>query len=298
MYNSFMEIEKELLSSGVKKTVALANAQDREALSALVYAKRRGIVTGKLIGDKAAITELLQELGENPAEYDIIECNGEMEAALLAVKMVHGGYADIPMKGIMQTANFMRAVLNKEFGFVASGSLLSQATVLEWKEKNRLLIFGDCAINIAPNLEDKVKIIRNMVELAHCLGIARPKVAVISAVEGLNDKIPSTVDSAALVAMKWEDCVVAGPFALDNAVSEEAAKHKGITAPVAGKADILLMPDLCTGNVFTKSLTFFAHLESAGVVCGPQIPVIMTSRTDTPANKYHSILTAVTQSLR
>ena len=298
MYSSFMEVEHNLLQRGIRKTVALANAQDHESLGALLHARSRGVVDAILIGDAEKITGLLHSFGENPADFTIIPSDNEVDAALCAAKLVTEGKADIPLKGNMQTASFMKAILNKELGFVAPGALLSQGTVLEWREQKRLLFFGDCAINIAPDLEAKVKITANLVRLAQCFGVECPKVAVISAVETVKEKIPSTVDAAALASMDWKDCIVRGPFGLDNAVSREAALHKGITDPVAGNADILLLPDLCTGNVFTKSMTFFAHLSSAGAVCGPQLPVIMTSRTDTEENKYYSILTAILQSLR
>lgn len=156
---------------------------------------------------------------------------------------------------------------------------------------------ADCAVNIAPGLQEKVSIVKNTVELAHFFGIKKPKVAVLSAVEKVNDKIPSTVDADALAKMSWEDCIVEGPFALDNAIDVESAKHKGVTGDVAGHADILLMPDLCAGNIFHKSLHFYAHTATSGALCGTEMPVIMTSRTDSPATKYYSILTAILQSL-
>lgn len=297
MYKSFKQIEEMLLEKKKIKTLALANAQDLEALSAVVFAKNRGVINPVLIGEREKINALLRQLDEDVSEYRIIDCDNEADAANLAMQLVAKKEADIPMKGLMQTASFMKAVLNKEYGFVPPNSLISQVTVLDWSERGKFLLITDCAINISPDLEAKEKMIKNAVSLAHKLGIEKPKVAVISAVEVVKDKISSTVDAKALSEMPWEDCIVGGPFALDNAVSIEAAHHKGINHPVAGDADILIMPDLCTGNVFTKSLTFFAHLESAGAVCGTSIPVVMTSRSDTPENKYQSILTAIMQSM-
>ena len=299
MYKSFDEIESVILSDLTnRKRLVLANAGDYEALDAVVTARRRGVIDAVLLGNTAEIRAILEKLGEDEANSRMEETATEEEAANRAMQMVRAGEADIPMKGLMQTASFMRAALNKEYGIVPEEALISQATVLEWQEKGKLLIIGDCAINIAPDCTAKEKILRNSVRLAHSLGMDRPNVAVISAVEVVREKIPSTVDARTLSALPWEDCVVGGPFALDNAVSETAAKHKGISHPVAGNADVLIMPDLCTGNVFTKSLTFFAHLRSAGAVCGTTVPMVMTSRSDTPENKYFSILVAVMQCRR
>ena len=302
MYRSFKEMEEYLLTNGIKKTVALANAQDDVALSALIHAKRTGVVNAVLIGDVARIRELLVKEGEDPADYQIIESDEERKSADMACQLVKDGKADVPMKGLMQTANFMKAILNREMGFFPKGNILSQATVLFFAAENRFMIITDCAVNITPDVEAKEKITANAVKLAHKLGIARPNIAFLSAVEKVNPKIQSTVDAAELAERfnnnyASEIGLAAGPLALDNAVSEEAARHKGIDSPVCGHADILVVPDLCSGNIFTKGLTFFAHMESAGTLNGADIPVIMTSRTDTPEDKYYSILTSVIMGL-
>lgn len=200
----------------------------------------------------------------------------------------------------MQTASFMRAILDKEaYGFVPEGGQLSQATVMEYQ--GRLMIATDCAVNVAPDYSEKVKIINNAVKLAGKLGIQCPKVAVITPVEVVNPKMQSTIDAAMLSMAarrgQIKNCLVDGPLALDNALSADAARHKGITSQVAGQPDILLMPDLCAGNIFTKSLTYFAHMVSSGTLNGTTVPVVMTSRTDTPEDKYDSILTAIVQGL-
>ena len=302
MYRSFKEMEEYLLTNGIKKTVALANAQDDVALSALIHAKRTGVVNAVLIGDVARIRELLVKEGEDPADYQIIESDEERKSADMACQLVKDGKADVPMKGLMQTANFMKAILNREMGFFPKGNILSQATVLFFAAENRFMIITDCAVNITPDVEAKEKITANAVKLAHKLGIARPNIAFLSAVEKVNPKIQSTVDAAELAERfnnnyAAEIGLAAGPLALDNAVSAKAAKHKGIDSPVCGHADILVVPDLCSGNIFTKGLTFFAHMESAGTLNGADISVIMTSRTDTPEDKYYSILTSVIMGL-
>lgn len=297
MFNSFAEVEKYVLDNGIVKKIALCGAHDEPALSAVVEAKKKGVVTAVLIGDEKEIHSLLEGFGENAADYEIIDEQDECFAAKLAVEMVKNGKADIPMKGLMQTSSYMRAILDKETGLLPEGHVLSECTPFEYPDKGRMMFVTDCAVNIVPDLETKVQITKNAVRLAKAFGIEEPKVACLSALEKVNPKIQRTVDADALAHMEWTGCTVEGPFALDNAVSEEAAKHKGIASPVAGKADVLVCSCLDMGNVIHKSLSFFAHLNTAGALCGTNIPVIMTSRTDTPETKYNSILTAILQSL-
>jgi len=215
--------------------------------------------------------------------------------------MVCNGKADMPMKGKMGTADFMRAVLDKQYGFIPPGRLLCQATVLEFIEENRLIVISDCAVSIAPDYATKKMILEGAVKLGHQLGMKCPKVAVIAPVEVINPAMQSTID-AAMLAKAGErgqitGCVIDGPLALDNAIDIESATAKNVSGEVAGSADVLIMPDLCTGNVFTKSLHYFAHLKQSGTITGASIPVVMTSRTDTPEDKYCSILVSVLQSL-
>lgn len=295
MFRNFQEVEEYILQNGLQKTIALAGAHDEPALSALIEARRKNVASGLLIGDADKVREILAAYGESEADYQIIDEPDEKEAAAMAVRMVREGKADIPMKGLMQTASFMRAILNKETGLLPPGKILSQATIFIWPERDKIMFAADCAVNITPDAETKARILENTVALAGVFGIEQPKAAMISAVEKVNEKIPSTVDAAAVKEMGWNTCEVDGPFALDIALDAEAAHHKGVDSPVAGNADILIMPDLCAGNVLHKALHFFAHFETAGALCGTDIPVIMTSRTDTPVTKYDSILTAILQ---
>lgn len=299
MFTSFLDIEKYVKENGIVKRIALASAHDDDVLEAVTNARKRGVVSAALIGKKEKIKELLAAFDEKESDYEIIDKEDERECARLACSMVKEGKADIPMKGLMQTATFMRAILDKQSGFLREGTLLSQASVLELKEEKRLMIVSDCAVNIAPDYGDKIKILNNAVTLAQKLGIQKPKAAVIAPVEVVNPNMQSTIDAAMLSKAaergQIKDCIVDGPLGLDNAVSKEAAKHKGIDSPVAGEADILLMPDLGTGNVFTKGLVYFCGMPSAGTLNGTTSPVIMTSRTDLPVNKYYAILTAIMQ---
>lgn len=299
MFASFQEIEQYVLSNKIVKRIALAGAHDLDALSAVVNARRAGVAEAVLIGDEQKMRALLAELGEQDEQYRWVNQPEEAAAAALACKLVKDGEADIPMKGLMQTSSFMRAILDKTQGFVPEKGLLSQATVLEYERECRMMIISDCAVNIAPSYEEKAKILKNAAELARKLHEERPMVAVLAPVETVNPAMPATVDAAMLSKAadrgQLGNCLVDGPLALDNAVSTEAAKHKGIESPVVGRAQVLIMPDLNAGNIFTKSLTYFGRLKSAGCLCGTTSPVVMTSRSDTAENKFFSILTAILQ---
>lgn len=297
MYRSFEQMERDVQKQGEKKILALAGSHDDDALASVVHARKKNIAGAVLIGDVRRTEQLLSEMGERREDYELIECQNERECARLACQLVKEKKADIPMKGLMQTASFMKAILDKEsYGFVPEQGLLSQATLLEFE--GRMMVITDCAVNISPQYAEKVKILNNAVALAKRIGIAIPKAAVIAPVEMVNPNMPSTIDAAMLskAAQRGQikDCIVDGPLAMDNALSKEAARHKGIQSEVAGEADILLVPDLCTGNVLTKALVHFAKgIPSAGLLLGTVVPVVMTSRTDTPENKYHSILASV-----
>lgn len=297
MFKNFNDIESYILNHKIVKKIALANAEDSNALEALVDAKNKGIVSGILIGNVKKIKELLIEWNENLDDYEYIECHDELESAKIAVNLVNSGKADIPMKGLMMTSSFMKAILNKENGLIENNNLLSQASILEFKEESRLMIVSDCAVNINPDVENKIKITQNAINLANKLGVDKPNVALLSALEKVNPSIQSTVDAHEVA--NYPDFKNAGeiygPLALDIAISKEAALHKGIDNNVCGNADILIVPDLDAGNIFTKGLVFFAHLKVAGVLLGTKSPVIMTSRTDTPNDKYLSILMAIFQ---
>lgn len=297
MYRSFRQIEEVVLQRSSKKTVALAGSQDDDVLSAVVGARRKNMIEAILIGDKKKTETLLKQMGEETGDYTFVSCEGERETARMACQLVKEGKADFPMKGLIQTSSFMKAVLDKEsFAFIPEKGILSQATLLEFE--GRMMIITDCAVNISPDYTTKIKILDNAVGLAKKIGIERSKAAVLAPVEVVNPNMQSTIDAAMLsIASRRgqiKDCIVDGPLAMDNALSKEAALHKGIESDVAGEADIFLMPDLCTGNVLTKALVHFTKgIPSAGLLLGTTIPVVMTSRTDTPENKYYAILASI-----
>ena len=299
MFTSFKELEAYVLAQNTKKRIALANAHDEPALSAVVNAKRKGVVEGTLIGKQDMIIDMLHEMGEDEKDYEIINFDGEeLEAAKIAVKLVREGKADIPMKGILQTSSFAKAILNRETGLIPEGGrrLVSQVGIFEYE--GRFMMITDAAINIAPDVETQIGIVENALPVAKALGNDCPKVAVLSAVETYNEKMPSTVSAAEIAKRGIPGCIVSGPLALDGAISMESVKHKSIKNPVAGQADILLVPGIEVGNGLYKSITYIAGKTMASSICGASCPVIITSRADTPDSKYYSILLAVLRCLK
>lgn len=278
------------------RCLAVACAQDDHVLLAVEDARRLGIADAVLVGDEAQIRRVAAENGIDPANYRIIDEPDKVAACRTAVSLVRNGEADAVMKGIVDTAVILKAVLDKEIG-LRHAKVLSHVALFEVPGFDRLLLLTDAAMNIAPDLEAKKEILRNAVKVAHAIGNENPVVACLCAVEKVNPKMPATLDAAALVeaaqAGELTGCTVVGPLALDNAVSVEAAKHKGIADPNAGRADVLLVPNIETGNVFYKSLVFLAHANNAGLIVGAKAPVIVTSRADSEQTKLNSIALAL-----
>jgi phosphate butyryltransferase len=274
------------------KIIAVAAAQDRDVLLSVENARKLAIANAILVGDKAEIIKIAAENDINSNNFTIMDVPDPDEACSVAVDLVRRGKASLPMKGFVDTPAILKAVLNHDRG-LRTGSLISHVGVLEVDGFDRLFLVSDSAMTIAPTLEDKVDIINNSVEVAHALGIEVPKVAVLCAVEKVNDKMPATLDAEMLTKMNEEGkisgCMVKGPLALDNAVSLEAARHKGIDHPVAGRADILIAPDIEAGNILNKSMEYFARAEKAGVIMGAKTPIILTSRASSDRSKLHSI---------
>ncbi len=284
----------EALTGHEKRTVAVAAAQGREVLESVKIARDLGLADFILVGRAMKIKQILDQMGEKEGGWPIVDVPDEAASAVKVAEMVAGGQADVPMKGLLQTGDFLRAVLNRKWGLMEPEALLSQITVMEHKAENRFILITDCAINVAPDYGAKVKIAANAIVLARKLGLSRPKVAVIAAVEIVNPAMPETVEAAMLTVAAQRGqlgagALVEGPLALDNAVSLEAARIKNLAGPVAGQADILLMPNLVTANVLEKSLRFFAGLKSCVAVMGARVPLIMTSRSDTVENRVHTI---------
>ena len=278
-----------------KKKLAVAVAQDEPVLEAVKAAKDRGIAEAILVGDKAKIEEVAIKIDMDLTDFEIIHEEDIKKAALKAIQLVSSGEADMVMKGLLDTATFLRSVLNKEVG-LRTGKLMSHVSVFEIEGIDRLILLTDAAFNTYPDLKQKVQIINNSVMVAKACGIQNPKVAPVCAVEVVNPDMPATIDAALLSKMsdrgQIKGCIVDGPLALDNALSEEAAHHKGVTGSVAGKADILLLPNIDVANVMYKSLTYTASTKNGGILVGTSAPVILTSRADSFETKVNSIALA------
>jgi len=290
---SFEEILKKAQGMSEKKVISVAVAQDKEVLLSVEEARKEGVVEGILVGDSKKIEELAKELSIDLTNYTIIHEEDLVEASRKAVIEVSSGRADMLMKGLVDTGIVLKAALDREIGLRGKG-VLSHVAVFEIENYDRLFFITDAAMNIAPDLETKKKIIDNSVKVARALEIETPKVACICAKEKVNPKMPDTVDAYELEEMnkrgEIENCIVGGPFALDNAVSVEAARHKGMDHPVAGMADILLAPDIEGGNILYKSISYFAKSKSAGLIVGATAPIILTSRADSEETKLNSII--------
>ena len=294
MSKNFDELFSQLKASKTKK-VAVAVAQDEPVLEAIKSAKEQGIANAILVGNKKEIEEIANRIDMDIKQFEVINEEDVKKATLLAIKLVSTGEADMVMKGLVDTATFLRSVLNKEIG-LRTGKLMSHVAVFEIDGFDRLILLTDAAFNTYPDLKAKVQMINNSVMVAKACGVQEPKVAPICAVEVVNQDMPATIDASLLAKMsdrgQIKGCIVDGPLALDNALSEEAAQHKGIESPVAGKADILLLPNIEVANVMYKTLTYTSNSRNGGILVGTSAPVILTSRADSFETKVNSIALA------
>jgi phosphate butyryltransferase len=288
----FIELARQ---KGIKKLV-IAVAQDEDVLKAAGLARTNGLITPVLVGNEAAIRQASEKAGFAMEGIDVFHEPDNAAACALAVRLIREGKADILMKGMVATGILVKAMLDKEGGLL-KGGLLSHLAFFETPYYPKLLCITDAALNIAPDINDKVSIVVNAVNAYHSLGINEPRVAILAPVETVNPKMEATVHGAMLTQMQRrkqiKGCLVDGPLALDNAISAEAAHHKGLNSEVAGQADILVAPDLNAGNALYKSLNFLGGAVSAAVVAGAAVPVVLTSRADDEKSKYLSIALAV-----
>lgn len=283
-----------------KRTLAVAAAQESSVLEAVVDAWKARIAEPILVGEPEAIRKAAAEAadgkGVDISAFEIVPARGYPAAAAAAVELVRSGKAEFLMKGVLDTSILLKAVLNKENG-INSGRLASHVAVMEVASYHKLFIVTDAAMNIAPDIPAFIDIIASAVQVANSLGVPMPKVAALAAVEKVNpDKMPCTVTASLLTQMnrrgQIKGCIVDGPLALDNAVSAESARIKGIVSDVAGDADILLVPDIEAGNILYKCLLDLAGAKGAGVVMGAAAPIVLTSRADTAETKLASIALA------
>jgi phosphate acetyltransferase len=274
---------------------AVAHPCDESSLTAAVDAAKADIILPTLVGPAGKIRAVAAQFGLDISPYELVDAPHSHAAADKAVELVRAGAAEVLMKGSLHTDELIGAVVRKDTG-LRTARRISHCFVMDVPTYPKPLIVTDAAINIFPTLEDKVDIVQNAIDLAQALGITQPLVAILSAVETVNPKIPSTLEAAALCKMadrgQITGGVLDGPLALDNAISEEAARIKGIRSPVAGRADILLVPDLEAGNMLAKNLTFLSNADAAGVVLGARVPIILTSRADAVRTRMASCAVA------
>lgn len=295
-FEEIIKYAQEYANKKGPKKIAVAVAQDEDVLLALKLAVNEKICDPILVGDKDKIIAISKEISFDISNIEIIDEKDGTLACRTAVSLVSSGKANVVMKGLIDTSIILKAVLDKEIG-LRTGNILSHAAVFSTDTYHKLFIVTDAAMSIAPNADEKRQIVENTVKLSRALGAEIPKVAVICAKEKVNPKMQATLDAQELVNMQKEgkitDCIIEGPYALDNAISKEAAELKGISGEVAGDADILLMPNIEAGNVFYKALTYLANADNAGIILGAKAPIVLTSRADSDKAKLNSIALSV-----
>jgi phosphate butyryltransferase len=286
---------KRLVDGGLRKKLVLAAANDQHSLGAVIRAWKDNIIDPILVGDEDEIHNICSSNNYDITGISIINEPDTEKSVETAVKMASSRQADILMKGKIGSATLLKCVLNKEWG-LRTGNLLSHFALFEVETYKKVIAVTDVAMNIAPTLHDKIAIVNNSVACLNRLGYKMPKVAVLGAVEMVNENMQATLDAALLSNMNQRDqiinCIIDGPLAFDNAVSLESAQLKGIKSEVAGDTDLLLMPDIEVGNVLYKSLVFFAKAKVASIILGAMVPIVLTSRSDSEQAKFDSILLA------
>jgi phosphate butyryltransferase len=285
----------EQAKKNIKKRIVIAAAHDENAMEAAFKARQENIIEPILVGDIQKIKDIAQKFNFSLTDIEIINESNVEQCAAVAVKLINDKQADILMKGNLETAILLKAVLNKEYG-LRSGDLLSHIALFEVPTYHKIIAVADAAMNIAPDLKDKISIIKNSVNYLRRLGIDKPKVAILAAVETVKDSMNATIDAAIITKMadrgQIKNCIIDGPLALDNAVSKESAQHKGIISNVAGDADILFAPDIEAANILYKTLIFLAGAKCAAVILGATVPIVLTSRSDSDETKLNSIALA------
>lgn len=290
IYKSLDDIVLNIKKGSEKKRMVVAGADEGHTLEAVSLAKKEGIISAILIGDSKQIIQILNDLGEDSSEYEIID-NSENPVDI-AVQLIKENRADILMKGNVQTATLIKSVLNKDMG-IMRGELLSHVLFVQAPAYDKIIAVTDSAIIPNPNLEQKKAILENAVDAMLNLGYETPKVAALTAVEVVNPKMQETVDADQLKKLNQDgvinNCIVEGPISMDLAFDKEAGKIKGFTSPVVGDPDILLMPNLLAGNIAVKTLKIFGQSTVAGLVIGASVPIVLTSRSTSTTSKYMSI---------
>ena len=280
---------------GDLKTLVVACADDKHVLKAVEKARLEDIIRPILVGNKEIILMLFESLDINEEYYEIIDVIDHENACDYAVKLTSENKGYVLMKGYVDTKVILKSVLKAEYEFKVSPRL-SHVSIFELKNYHKLLMMTDGAMNMYPNVDEKQEIIENATKVFHKLGVAEPKIGVIAAIEKLNEKMQPTVDAVELIKRNREKkitgCLIDGPFGLDNAISKKAAEHKGVSGDVAGDVDMILMPQIESGNILCKSMMFLADAKSASIVVGGKSPIVLTSRADSTESKFYSITLA------
>lgn len=299
MLRNFEELAALVKANPVKKRIVLCCAHDEHSLDAVYEAYKEGIVEPVFVGKGEEIKAICAEQGFDFGDVDIYEESDDVEAAKKAVELIREGKGDFLMKGRMQTADLLRQVVNKETGLQV-GKIMSHVGLFKVPKYHKLVVLTDGGMLLQPDLEQKVKIISNAVEVLHSLGYENPNVAVMCGAEVLNKKAQESVDAAALKEM-WQNgeitgCTVEGPISYDIALSKEIADFKKFESPVAGEADCMIMPSMATGNMVGKSWTVSSDGMMAGIIVGAKVPIVLTSRGSTAEEKFYSIALAAAAS--
>jgi phosphate acetyltransferase len=276
--------------------VAIAHPCDDVALEGAIEAARLGLIEPILVGPVHRIRSVAERAGLDIGGMEIVASEHSHDSAVKAVELVRAGRAEALMKGSLHTDELMGAVVSRQTG-IRTARRISHCFIMDVPNHPDALIITDAAVNIAPTLDEKVDIIQNAIDLAHAMGVQQVRVAILSAMETVSAKVPSTIEAAALCKMaergQITGALLDGPLALDNAISPAAAAIKKIASPVAGRANILVVPDLEAGNMLAKSLSFLAHADAAGIVLGARVPIILTSRADSVLTRLASCAVAV-----
>ena len=293
VFKNFEALIAKVQQSESKKVVAVVAAQDAHTLEAVFKAQKDGIVVPVLIGDSHKITEILDQMQINRELYTVVDTESDQLAAEKAVELVRAGQVDFIMKGKIQTADLLKAVVNKEHG-LRTGSVMSHFVINEIPNYHKLIVTTDGGMMMYPDLMEKKQIIENAVKTLRDMGYEKPKVAVLAAVETVNSKMPETLDADQLKQMNLkgeiEDCIVEGPISYDITMCRESAELKGFKSPVAGDADVLIVPNITAGNILGKALVYSAGAKMAGFVVGAKVPIVLTSRGSSAEEKYLSLV--------
>lgn len=294
MFKKLNEIV-EIAKNKTTQRIVVAAAADDDVLEALKNAHELGIIVPVLVGDMPKIKEIAAKIGLDLSNIELYDFPDKYEASDMAVQLIREGKGDILMKGMVSTGILLKSVLNKEEG-LRKGELLSHIALFETPYYHKLLGVTDAAMNVKPDLEQKIGIIKNALEVYHKLGFASPKVAIVGSVETINPRMEATMHAATISMMNYRKqitgCIIDGPLAIDGAVSKRASELKHITSDVAGDVDLILAPNIDGANILYKSLNFLGGATAAAVIMGATVPIVLTSRGDTERSKYLSIALA------